>query len=191
MIYQPIFAKTKLNQKMKKIIMLTAIVFATTSIAMAQREGRTRFSIGPELGFAISNPLSGIQDNKGWGIGIGASAEVEHFFRENLSGVFHFGFVSFAGRSSGPNTKNKAYNTVPITVGGNAYVGGNFHVGAQIGVGINSYNGASATCFAYSPQIGYNFRNKNDKPLDLTLKYDGYAGNGNFSALGIRLSLFL
>ena len=172
--------------------MLTAIVLATTSIATAQREGKTRFSIGPELGIATSNPAKDQNDiNKGWGLGVGGSAEVEHFFKENLSGTFHFGFVTYFGRSSGPSTKNKAYNTVPITVGGNAYVGGNFHVGAQIGVGINSYNGASATCFAYSPQIGYNFRNKNDKPLDLTLKYDGYAGNGNFSALGLRLSLFL
>ncbi|MEO9071023.1 MAG: outer membrane beta-barrel protein, partial [Ginsengibacter sp.] len=165
---------------MKKIIILTALILTVSTIAMAQREGKTRFSIGPELGLATTNPLKGLDGNKGWGLGIGASAEVEHFFKENLSGIFHIGFVTYLGRSSGPSTKNKAYNTVPITVGGNAYVGGNFHVGAQIGVGINSYNGASATCFAYSPQIGYNFRNKNDKPLDLTLKYDGYAGNGNF-----------
>ena len=176
---------------MKKIIILTTLTFLFTAVAMAQREGKTRFSIGPELGFATYNPLSDMSGNKGWGLGLGGSAEVEHFFKENLSGIFHIGFVSYSGRSSGPSTKNKAFNTLPITVGGNAYVGGNFHVGAQIGVGINSYNGASATSFAYSPQIGYNFRNKNGKPLDLTLKYDGYAGNGNFSALGLRFSLFL
>lgn len=175
---------------MKKIILLIAITIASVSIASAQREGKTRFSIGPELGYATSNPLKAISGNKGWGLGIGVSAEVEHFFQQNLSGVAHIGFVSYSGRSSGPNTKNKAYTTIPITVGGNAYAGKNIHVGAQIGVGLNTISGSSATTFAYSPQIGYNFHNRNDKPLDLTIKYDGYAGHGNFGALGLRLSLF-
>ena len=157
---------------------------------MAQREGKTRFSIGPELGIATSNPYHGISGNKGFGLGIGGSAEIEHFFKENLSGIFHVGFVSYAGRSTGSNTKNKAYTAIPVTVGGNAYVGSNFHVGAQIGVGLNSVSGISATTFAYTPQIGYNFRSKNYKPLDLTLKYEGYAGHGNFSDLALRLSLF-
>lgn len=175
---------------MKKIIMMTTIALTISFVAMAQREGKTRFSIGPELGIATSNPLKDDPGNKGWGLGIGASAEVEHFFQQNLSGIFHVGIVSYAGRSNGPNSKNKAYTTVPITIGGNAYAGAKLHVGAQIGVGLNSISGSSATTFAYSPQIGYNF-SKNDKPLDLTFKYDGYAGNGNFSALGLRLSLIL
>jgi len=176
---------------MKKLFLFSIIALGMSYTAMAQREGKTRFSIGPELGLATSNPLNAIPGNKGWGLGIGASVEVEHFFRQNLSGIFHAGFVSYAGRSSGSSTKNKAYTTVPITVGGNAYVGSNFHLGAQIGAGLNSMNGGSVTTFAYSPQIGYNFSNRNDKPLDLTVKYDGYAGHGGFSAIGLRLSLFL
>lgn len=176
---------------MKKTLLLSVIALGMSFTALAQREGKTRFSIGPELGIATSNPLDAVPENKGWGLGIGGSAEIEHFFRQSLSGIVHVGFVSYAGRSSGSSTKNKAYTTVPITIGGNAYVGSNFHLGAQIGVGLNSINGGSATTFAYSPQIGYNFSNKNDKPLDLTIKYDGYAGDGNFSAIGIRLSLFL
>jgi hypothetical protein len=176
---------------MKKIILLTAIALTTGYGALAQREGKTRFGVGAELGIAAYNPLKAdFPDNKGWGLGIGASLEAEHFFQENLTGVFYAGIISYTGRSSGANTKNKSYTAIPIRVGGNAYVGGNFHVGAEIGVGINSISGNSATTFAYSPQIGYNF-SRNDKPLDLTLKYDGYAGQGNFSALGIRLSLFL
>jgi hypothetical protein len=175
---------------MKKIILLTAIALTTVSIATAQREGKTRFSIGPELGLVTSNPLKNISGNKGWGLGIGASAEIEHFFHQNLSGVAHIGFVSYAGRSSGTNTKNKAYTAIPVTFGGNAYAG-RLHLGAQIGLGFNSVSGSSQTTFAYSPQVGYNFRSKNDKPLDLTVKYDGFAGHGNFGALGLRLSLFL
>ncbi len=174
---------------MKKILFFVATSFLFSSFAFAQREGRTRFSLGAELGLATSNPLSVVPGNKGWGLGIGASAEAEHFYKQNLSGTAYVGVISYAGRSAGSNTKNKAYTVIPVKVGGNVYAG-NLHLGAQIGVGLNSMSGTSATAFAYTPQIGYNF-SRNDKPLDLTLKYDGYAGNGNFGALGLRLSIIL
>lgn len=166
-----------------------ASCFFVCSFATAQREGRTRFSLGAELGLATSNPLSVQPGNKGWGLGVGASAEAEHFYKQNLSGTAYLGVISYSGRSAGSNTKNKAYTVIPVRVGGNVYAG-NLHLGAQIGVGLNSMSGTSATAFAYTPQIGYNF-SRNDKPLDLTLKYDGYAGNGNFGALGLRLSIIL
>jgi len=174
---------------MKKLLFFIATSLLFCSMASAQREGTTRFSLGVELGLATSNPLSVVPGNKGWGLGIGASAEAEHFYKQNLSGTGYVGVISYAGRSAGTNTKNKAYTVIPVRVGGNLYAG-NLHVGAQIGVGLNSMSGVSATAFAYSPQIGYNF-SRNEKPLDLTLKYDGYAGNGNFGALGLRLSIIL
>jgi hypothetical protein len=174
---------------MKKILLFMASCFFVCSFATAQREGKTRFSLGAELGLATSNPLSVQPGNKGWGLGVGASTEAEHFYKQNLSGTAYFGVISYSGRSAGSNTKNKAYTVIPVRIGGNVYAG-NLHLGAQIGVGLNSMSGTSATAFAYTPQIGYNF-SRNDKPLDLTLKYDGYAGNGNFGALGLRLSIIL
>lgn len=176
---------------MKKILLITAIVISATSVTMAQRDGRTRFSVGPEIGIAISNPMKVIPENKGWGLGLGVSAQVEHFFQENFSGVIYAGFMGYNGRSSGTSTKNKAYTAIPIRVGGNMYAGKNLHLGAQLGVGLNSLGGVSATAFSYSPEIGYNFRSRNDKPLDLTFKLDGYAGNMNFTAIDLRLSLIL
>ena len=89
---------------MRKSILLTTIGLITSLVTLAQREGKTRISIGPEIGIAASNPLKDIPDNKGWGFGLGASAEVEHFFRENMSGVFHVGLVGYNGRSSGSST---------------------------------------------------------------------------------------
>ncbi len=176
---------------MKKIILLTAIALTTASITMAQRSGKTRISIGPELGIATSNPLKDLPDNKGWGLGLGASVQVEHFFQQNVSGLLYAGLIGYTGRSSGSAVKNKAYTAIPIRIGGNVYAGSNLHFGAQLGVGLNNIGGISETAFSYSPQIGYNFKNRNDKPLDLTVKYDGYAGHRNFSALGLRLSLIL
>ena len=166
------------------------IALAATSVTIAQREGKTKFSIGPEIGLATSNPLNEMPGNKGWGLGIGGSIQVEHFYQEQLSGVLYGGVIAFAGRAANSNTKNKGYTTVPIRVGGNYYLGNKFHLGAQLGVGLNNFNGGSATAFSYSPQIGYNF-SRNEKPLDLTFKYDGYAGNGGFSDLALRLSLIL
>jgi len=170
---------------MKKIIMLTAIAFTISSVATAQREGKTWFSVGPEIGLVTGDASSG------WGLGIGASVDAQHFFQQNLTGDVSLGVVTYAGKSAGAGVKFKNYVTIPIKVGGRYFLGDNFHIGAQIGVGINRVGGAGYTQFAYSPQIGYNFKNKNGKPLDLTFKYDGFAGNGNFSALDLRLSLIL
>lgn len=175
---------------MKKItLFITACVFIC-SLSFGQKLGKTRVSAGVELGVANSNPLKDIPGNKGYGLGVGVSAQAEHFFKEALSGVASIGLLSYTGRSSGNNQKNKAYTAIPIKVGGNLYAGDKFHVGAQVGVGLNSMGGLSHTTFAYSPQIGYSF-SRNDKPLDLTLKYDGYAAENSFSAVGLRLALIL
>lgn len=175
---------------MKKYLLLFVMAITVTTLSFGQKYGKTKFSLGLELGYATSNPFKAIPGNKGFGVGFGGSAQIEHFFQESLSGVVSAGVISYAGRSTGGTTKNKAYTAIPILVGGNFYVGDRLHLGAQVGAGLNSISGESATTFAYSPQIGYKF-SRNEKPLDLTFKYDGYAGKGNFGALGLRLSFIL
>ncbi len=176
---------------MKKHLLFFVMALTITTVTFGQKYGKTKFSLGAELGYATSNPLkSATINNKGFGLGLGASAQIEHFFQESLSGVVSAGLISYAGRSSGSTENNKAYLAIPILVGGNFYVGDRFHLGAQVGAGLNRQSGASITTFAYSPQIGYKF-SRNEKPLDLTFKYDGYVGNSDFSAIGLRLSFIL
>ena len=91
---------------MKKSILLIAIILTAASAAIAQRQGRTRFSIGPEIGVAASNPLNNLPGNKGWGLGIGASVQADHFYRENLTGSAYLGVISYAGRAQTSNSKN-------------------------------------------------------------------------------------
>lgn len=170
-------------------IALTAFLFLINNSGFAQRDGKTKFGIGPTIGWATSNPLKDVPGNKGWGLGVGGMIQVEHFFTNNASGVAEAGVISYGGRSAGSTTKNKAYTAIPVRVGGNLYVS-NLHVGAKIGVGLNSLAGKSVTSFAYSPQIGYSF-SRNNFPLDFTVEYDGYAGHESFSALMLRLSLIL
>lgn len=175
-----------------KIFLMAFTLLFLSSGAFAQKyykEKTTRFSLGPVLGVAASNPLKkDFPSNKGWGLGAGGMIQVEHFYRENLSALGQFGLVSFAGRSSGSTTKNKGYTTIPLRGGLNTYAG-NLHIGALVGIGFNSFAG-SRTAFAYSPQIGYNFL-RNDAPLDITAAYEAYAGHGGFSALTFKLSLIL
>lgn len=170
---------------MKKIFLFALISLSIHFTASAQREGNTRFSIGPEIGFTTGDA------SDGWGLGIGASADLQHFFKENLAGLLSVGYVTYSGKSAGVGLKNKSYTTIPVRVGGRYFVGNNFHLGAQVGLGINRVGGVGNTQFSYSPQVGYNFKSRNNKPLDATIKYDGYAGKGNFSAIGLRVSFIL
>ena len=58
-----------------------------------------------------------------------------------------------------------------------------------MGIGIlNKLNNEGGTAFAYSPQIGYEFKTKTDKKIDATFKYDAYSKNGTIGALGFRLA---
>ncbi len=165
---------------MKKIIVLTAIMICSSFIVKAQNVGWTRYSAGIELG-----TTSGTNSNI-WGLGIGVSGQAEHFFRQNLSGTFLVGVISYIGKSYPGNSglKYKAYNAVPIRAGARYYIVSGFHVGAQLGVGLNT----GGNTFAYSPQIGYNFKTNSGNSIDASFKYDGYSGGGTFSALGIRIA---
>jgi hypothetical protein len=163
---------------MRKLFVLTAIAVCSSLMVKAQKDGMTRFSVGPELGFA-----TGTAGNFN-SLGIGATIQAEHFYQENISATLLFGIVSYLGKSASSTQNYKAYTVLPLRVGGRYYIGNDFHVGAQIGLGFAT----GGTAFAYSPQIGYNFKTKKGKGVDATFKYDGYANGGTFSSLGIRVA---
>jgi hypothetical protein len=175
---------------MRKIFVLTVIAVCSSLIGVAQKYSNTkysdtRFSLGPELGFATGT-FSNIA-----GFGIGGSVQAEHFYQPNVSGTAIFGLVDYFGASISNNTKFKATVIIPLRVGVRYYIGEGFHIGAQIGLGIVS-GVYSSTGFAYSPQIGYNFKTKRGKHVDASFKYDGYAiSGGSLSALGIRVAYIL
>ncbi|UAY51346.1 porin family protein [Ferruginibacter albus] len=165
---------------MRKIFALTLIAISFASISFAQKDG-TRFSGGVELGF----PTGSFGDVSTFGIG--ASLQAEHFFQENVSGTVYFGFLDYFGKSISSSVKYKATTILPLRIGARYYIGDGLHLGAQLGVGFISSPFSSTTGFAYSPQIGYNFKTNKGKAVDLTFKYDGYAvSGGSLSALGIR-----
>jgi hypothetical protein len=168
---------------MKKLLFLTLLTLGLTIHASAQGIGKLKLSIGPELLFAAGDFST---TN---GLGIGATAQLEVYLKENLSVTGITGFNTFLGKSAGSGVKYKNATIIPIRVGGRYYVGLGFHLGAQVGVGFVNTAGVGSTGFAYSPQVGYNFKTLKGKAIDATLKYDGYAiKGGSIAAVGIRLA---
>lgn len=167
--------------EMKKIIVLMMGVICTSSLLMAQRDSKFRFSVGPELSFA-SGSFSETHS-----IGIGGTVQAEVSLQEHLYGTATFGLIAYNGKSSGAGYKYKGETILPLRVGVKYFFSGGIYGAAQLGLGIlgGFYKGTS---FAYSPQIGYEFKTKSDKALDASFKYDGYSKNGTIGAIGFRLA---
>lgn len=166
---------------MRRLIVLTAIAACSSLMVKAQKIGMTRFSLGAEL--SVTTGTASITNS----LGIGASIQAEHFYQEDISGTASFGITSYLGKSASATQNYKAYTVFPLMVGGRYYIGNGFHLGAQIGLGFAT----GGTAFAYSPQIGYNFKTSKGKSIDTDFKYNGYANDGTFSAVGIRVAYVL
>ena len=96
--------------------------------------------------------------------------------------------MDYFGKSIAPGVKYSATTILPLRIGARYYVGDGLHFGAQLGVGFVNYV-TSTTAFAYSPQVGYNFRTARGKAIDATFKYDAYAvSGGTLAAVDIRIA---
>ena len=173
---------------MKILFISCVILFGFLLNAHAQKDEKysapdmTRFSVGAEIGAATGT----FADN--CGLGLGFSGQVEHFFREHTSGIGYLGFISYFGKSISSTTKYKATDIIPIRIGARGYLGDAFHFGGQMGAGFISGGNGSHTAFAYTPEVGYNFRTLRGRLIDATLKYDGYSfTNGTIATWGIRV----
>jgi len=180
---------------MKKTLILSILAICTSVVAIAQPEqGKFRFSIGPEVGYVVGTY------HANWNLGAGGSAQAEYFFTDHTSLTVMGGFVGYLGTTvpGYPGYKYQAFNVIPVKAGIRFYAGESFHIGAQLGVGFMDNGAGHTTAFAYSPIIGYNFKTSNDKGIDFSIKYDGYAFNqndfhnngygGTFGAVGLRLA---
>lgn len=168
---------------MKKLIVLAVILFSSASIVLAQNQPRFKFSVGPEVGFAVGS----FADSHS--IGVGGTAQAEISLQEHLYGTITGGIISYNGKSYGSGLKHAGQTVVPIRLGAKYFLSGGIYGALQMGVGIlNKLNNEGGTAFAYSPQIGYEFKSKTDKKIDATFKYDGYSKNGTIGAIGFRLA---
>ena len=167
---------------MKKIVICTFLSLLISGLVMAQDAQTFRFSVGPELGFAtgtFANTHS---------VGIGATIQGEIPLQQNLYGTATTGFIAYGGKSIGGTTqKHNSQTIIPIKVGIKYFFIGGFYGAAQLGLGILG-NYTKGTAFAYTPQIGYEFKTKSGKAVDATFKYDGYSKNGTIEAIGFRLA---
>lgn len=165
---------------MKKQLLFALILGCLSTTTFAQKDG-LKFSAGPEVGFAIgdfSNTHS---------LGIGASAQMEFSLQEKMNATVTAGFLTFSGKSiAGTNVKFQGQAFIPVRGGIKYFLTTGIYAGAQAGVAF--LNNGGGTAFSYSPQIGYEFKTKNDKAVDATFKYEGYSKNGSLGALAFRLA---
>ncbi len=166
---------------MKKLILSVMIVLGASSLAMAQSDSKFKVSIGPELSFAtgaFSNTHS---------FGIGGSIQAEVLLQQHLYGTATLGIISYNGKSYGAGTKFKGATFIPVRVGVKYFLSGGVYGAAQLGVAFLNNGGGSA--FAYSPQLGYEFKTKSEKAIDASFKYDGYSvSGGTLGAIGFRVA---
>ena len=169
---------------MKKLFFLfsiTAILISSGSFA--QLDNKFKFSVGVELGLATGN------FSNGYSFGIGGTGQAEFSIQDKFRGTVTGGIVFYNGKSIGNGVKNTGLTVIPIRVGGKYYLTSSVYGALQLGVGF--LNKGLGAAFAYSPQIGYEFLSKNNKPVDIAFKYDAYLKNGTLGSLGIRLALVL
>lgn len=168
---------------MKRIILLSFIALSISGIVKAQNEQRLRFSVGPELSIPTGT------FSLGWSFGIGATGQVEIPVQQNFNVTGTAGLIVYNGKTVGNGYKNTSLTIIPIRVGGKYFFTQGVYGAAQLGLGI--INRGFGTAFAYSPQLGYEFKTNSGKAIDLSLKYDGYSGKaevGTLSAVGVRVA---
>ena len=167
---------------MTKRVLFPFLSLFISGIVIAQDAQKFRFSVGPELSFATGS--FAITHS----VGVGATIQAEIPIQQNLYGTATTGFVVYGGKSiGGTNLKTVSQTIIPIKVGIKYFFISGFYGAAQIGVGILG-NYAKGTAFAYTPEVGYEFKTKSGKAVDATFKYDGYSKNGTIEAIGFRLA---
>ena len=167
---------------MKRKVLLPFLALFISGFVIAQDAQKFRFSVGPELSFATGS--FAITHS----VGVGATIQAEIPLQQYLYGTATTGFVGYGGKSiASTNLKATSQTIIPIKVGIKYFFIGGFYGAAQIGVGILG-NNAKGAAFAYTPQIGYEFKTKSGKAVDATFKYDGYSKNGTIEAIGFRLA---
>lgn len=168
---------------MKKVILFSLIALGIANGVKAQSEQRFKFSVGPELSIPTGT------FSNGWSFGIGGTAQVEVPVQQNFNVTGTAGIILYNGKTVGNGLKNTSLSIIPIRVGGKYFFTQGVYGAAQLGLGI--INRGFGTAFAYSPQIGYEFRTNSGKAIDLSFKYDGYSAKsevGTLSAFGIRVA---
>lgn len=165
---------------MKKILIIAVLATGLMSNAFAQKDG-LKFSAGPEIGFAIGDFSSTHS------LGIGASGQLEFGLQDKLNFTATAGVMNFSGKDRSSTEKNQGYTVIPIRAGVKYFLTTGIYAGAQLGAAFLTGYG-DGTAFSYSPQVGYEFKTKNDKSVDATFKYEGFSKNGSLGALAFRLA---
>ena len=163
---------------MKKFLLAVGVIFLAASSLKAQNKLAGQ-ALHVSLGAEGSLPL-GKFNQAGYNFGVGGSLQVEYKRFSDFGMFLNGGFITFSQKSG---LGGRGFSFVPVSAGFKYYfVPGTY---AQLAVGAafrTTYGGG--TNFIYSPGIGFNVTHK----LDALIKFTGFTGSVNYSALGLRLA---
>ena len=177
---------------MKKLFLLVAAFVFFNNIASAQAKNKFQFSLGADITY-----VSNVDQAVFWGAGYGGSVQASYFFSEKVSGSFLAGYSAYPGVSRFGGDIVPAIKIIPVRAGVNYFVYKELYIAAQVGAGFFNTSGIGATSsfdfngssFSYSAQLGYQFKIKGKKRIDLSAKYEAYLKTPkNFYAAGGRVA---
>ena len=138
-----------------------------------------------KLGIGIT---AGIPTSDAYSVALGADLRYQFDVDKQLSIPVTAGYTHLSGKEIGNTGVDfPSYGYIPVKVGAKYFFndsGAGVYGLAELGAGFGTNEG-SGTSFVYSPAIGYAW----SSGLDLGVKYEGLARNGNSTGFfGLRLA---
>ncbi len=166
---------------MKKVIILTAVMFAVLSGILAQDS--KPLSLG--LGVNLNLPTGDFGEISSFGAGVRLQAEIP--IAPMITGIGSVSYNRFFYKDKYEDIVDESgLNAIPIQIGARVYPIDRFFIGAQFGYGIISGAGESDGGFSYNPHVGLNF-----PKAQVLLGYDAISKDGTLGWLGLSAILKL
>jgi len=171
---------------MKKTILTLVLLTGLSSVLFAQSTyNRAKLSIGAELALPVGD-LGLISS-----LGYGASLKGELNVAESLNLTASAGFLSFGYKKEFKDLFKAAgismgsMSAIPLKAGAKYNFGQKFYAAAELGASFGLTEGGG-TAFVYAPGAGIVLPLSSGKSVDIGVRYESWANQGNASFIGFR-----
>jgi hypothetical protein len=165
---------------MKKLLLLSALSFASLTIFAQDKTSGFELSVGAEGGLPVGD------FNTGYNIGFGATGKLAYNFDASSAATFQTGYMSFGGKTVsayGYSASVPAVGFVPFKVGYRYTLDGGIFLEPQLG--FTAVSNGGGTAFTYAFNAGYRMT----PGLDISARYEGVSKSGStLSFIGLRVA---
>lgn len=170
---------------MTKILILTLgfTLMAIFGFAQTDNRGKTRYSIGPEVGIPIGN--SGDFYNTIFG----GSVKAERAVGRSLVGTFSVGYSQLSPKDEFVADGARAMGMIPLKAGLRYFVTPYLYGVAEVGVALGTRRGSQSS-LVYAPGLGVSVPISEKYAIDAGARFEGWTQNGfSTEQVGLRLAL--